>query len=95
MSKAGFDWLVVDLEHSVIELSEAEVLIRTIELCDCSPLVRLSENDSVQIKRVMDAGAHGIIVPMVNNAEDALRAVESVYYPTKGKRGVGLARAQG
>lgn len=94
MARAGFDWLTIDLEHSVIDLFEAESLIRTIDLCDCSPLVRLSENDSVQIKRVMDAGAHGIIVPMVNNAEDAVRAVEAVYYPTKGKRGVGLARAQ-
>ena len=95
MSMAGFDWLVIDLEHSVVDLFEAESLIRIIDLCDCSPLVRLSENDSVQIKRVMDAGAQGIIIPMVNNAEDALRAVDSVYYPTKGTRGVGLARAQG
>jgi 2-dehydro-3-deoxyglucarate aldolase len=95
MSNAGFDWLTIDLEHSVIDLFEAESLIRTIDLCGCSPLVRLSENDSVQIKRVMDAGAHGVIVPMVKNAEDAIRAVESVYYPTKGNRGVGLARAQG
>jgi len=95
MARAGFDWLAIDLEHSVIDLFEAEILIRTIESFGCSPLVRLSENNSVQIKRVMDAGSHGIIVPMVKNVEDALRAVESVYYPTKGTRGVGLARAQG
>jgi 2-dehydro-3-deoxyglucarate aldolase len=95
MAKAGFDWLTVDLEHSVITIREAEELIRVIDLWGSVPLVRLSSNDSVQIKRVMDAGAHGVIVPMVNSAEDARRAVEAVYYPPEGKRGVGLARAQG
>jgi len=95
MAKAGFAWLTVDLEHSVITIREAEELIRVIDLCGVVPLVRLSANDPVQIKRVMDAGAHGVIVPMVNTAEDALRAVEAVRYPAEGKRGVGLARAQG
>ena len=73
MAKAGFDWLVVDLEHSVITIREAGELIRVIELCSVVPLVRLSANDPVQIKRVMDAGAHGIIVPMVNTREDAIK----------------------
>lgn len=95
MAKAGFDWLVVDLEHSVITIGEAEELIRVIDLCGVVPLIRLSANDPVQIKRVMDAGAHGIIVPMVNSKSDAEKAVEAVYYPVRGKRGVGLARAQG
>ena len=95
MAKAGFDWLVVDLEHSVITIREAEELIRIIELCGVFPLVRLSANDPVQIKRVMDSGAEGIIVPMTNTKEDAQQAVESIYYPPKGQRGVGLARAQG
>jgi len=95
MARAGFDWLVVDLEHSVITIREAEELIRVIDLCGVVPLVRLSANDPVQIKRVMDAGAHGIIVPMVNSAEEARRAVEALRYPPEGKRGVGLARAQG
>lgn len=95
MAKAGFDWLVVDLEHSVITIGEAEELIRVIDLCSVVPLVRLSANDPVQIKRVMDAGAHGIIVPMVNSKSEAEKAAEAVYYPVRGKRGVGLARAQG
>jgi len=95
MAKAGFDWLVVDLEHSVITIREAEELIRVIDLCGVVPLVRLSSNDSVQIKRVMDAGAHGVIVPMVNSVEEARNAVKSVRYPPNGQRGVGLARAQG
>ena len=95
MARSGFDWLAVDLEHSVISIHEAGDLIRTIDLCGVSPLVRLSANDPVQIKRVMDAGAHGIIVPMVNSADEARRAVSSVRYPPIGQRGVGLARAQG
>ena len=95
MAKSGFDWLVVDLEHSVISVSEAENLIRVIELCGVAPLVRLSANDPVQIKRMMDAGAHGIIIPMVNSATEAEQAVAAVRYPPHGIRGVGLARAQG
>lgn len=95
MAKAGFDWLVVDMEHSVITIREAEELIRVIDLCGVAPLVRLSSNDPIQIKRVMDAGAHGIIVPMVNSVSEAKQAVSAVRYPPQGTRGVGLARAQG
>lgn len=95
MARAGFDWLAVDMEHSVITIREAEELIRVIDLCGVAPLVRLSSNDPIQIKRVMDAGAHGIIVPMVNSAGEAKQAVSAVRYPPQGTRGVGLARAQG
>lgn len=95
MSSAGFDWLVVDMEHSAITLAEAQGLIRTIELSGPVPLVRVGANDPTAIKRVMDAGAHGVVVPMVNSAEDARRAVAAVKYPPVGTRGVGLARAQG
>ncbi|MBU0468125.1 MAG: 2,4-dihydroxyhept-2-ene-1,7-dioic acid aldolase [Candidatus Omnitrophica bacterium] len=94
MAKAGFDWLTIDLEHSAITLSEAQKLLQVIELSGVTPLVRVGSNDPVIIKRVMDAGAHGIIIPMVNTQEDAVAAVEFAYYPPKGKRGVGLARAQ-
>jgi 2-dehydro-3-deoxyglucarate aldolase len=95
MSKAGYEWLVVDLEHSVITIREAEDLIRIIDLAGVIPLVRLTSNNNDQIKRVMDAGAKGIIVPMVNSPEQAQQAIEAVKYPPDGKRGIGLARAQG
>jgi 2-keto-3-deoxy-L-rhamnonate aldolase RhmA len=95
MAKAGFDWVVVDLEHSVINIDVAGDLIRTIDLCGVSPLVRLTSNDPDQIKRVMDAGAHGIVVPSVNAAVDAERAVTATRYAPRGSRGVGLGRAQG
>lgn len=94
MSRAGFDWLAVDLEHSVITIREAEELIRVIDLSGVVPLVRLTSNDSNLIKRVMDAGAYGVIVPMVNSVSDAEDAVRSIKYPPLGTRGVGLARAQ-
>lgn len=95
MAKAGFDWLVIDLEHSVISIDIAGELIRTIDLCGVAPLVRLTSNDPNQIKRVMDAGAHGIVVPMVNTSDEAARAVAATRYAPAGSRGVGLARAQG
>lgn len=94
-ARSGFDWLAVDMEHSVITIREAEELIRVINLAGVIPLVRLTSNNSDQIKRVMDAGAHGIIIPMVNTAADAIKAVEAIKYPPMGKRSVGLARAQG
>ena len=95
LARIGFDWLVVDLEHSTISLEQAGELIRVIELSGVAPLVRLTSNDENQIKRIMDAGAHGIVVPMVNSAEDARSAVSATRYAPHGTRGVGLARAQG
>ena len=94
MAAAGFDWLVVDMEHSAITLDSAQDLIRIIELSGVSPLVRVGHNQPNLIKRVMDAGSHGVIVPMVNSGKEAEQAVGSVKYPPEGFRGVGLARAQ-
>ena len=94
MAKSGFDWLTIDMEHSAITLPIAQDMIRIIELSGCVPLVRVGTNDSVLIKRVLDAGAYGIIVPMINTKKDAEQAVKAAYYPPTGARGVGLARAQ-
>jgi len=95
MCRAGFDWLAVDMEHSAITLSDCQQLVQIIELSGLTPLVRVEKNDANIIKRVMDAGAHGVIVPMVNDKSDAEKAVSAVKYPPIGTRGVGLARAQG
>lgn len=92
---AGFDWLAIDMEHSVITLDVAQQLMQVIEARGAVPLVRLPENDATVIKRVMDAGAAGVIVPMVNSPEDAARAVRATRYPPLGSRGLGIARAQG
>ena len=87
MASAGFDWLTVDMEHSAIELAQAQSLIQVIGLSGVVPLVRVGSNDKNLIKRVMDAGAHGVIVPMVNTKEDALNAVNAVKYPVERARG--------
>ena len=94
MASAGFNWLTIDMEHSAIEISEAQNLIAHIQANKMDALVRVGKNEEVIIKRVLDAGANGIIVPMVNSKNDAIKAVEYVKYPPQGKRGVGLARAQ-
>jgi len=94
MCKSGFDWVCIDLEHSSIGLREAEDLIRVIDLSGKIPLVRLSSNDPVQIKRVMDSGARGIVVPVVNTLEHVESAFKAMQFPKEGMRGVGLARAQ-
>lgn len=94
MAQAGYDWLTIDMEHSAITIDIAQDMIRVIELYGVVPLVRVGDNDPTMIKRVMDAGAHGVIVPMVNSKQDAERAVGAVKYPPRGFRGVGLARAQ-
>jgi 2-dehydro-3-deoxyglucarate aldolase len=95
MAAAGFDWLVLDTEHSILELSEVQMLIQVLDGRQCPAIVRLTSNHPDQVKRVMDAGATGVMVPMIKTAADAEAAVRAVYYPPRGQRGVGLARAQG
>tara|TARA_B100000700_G_C14946036_1_gene809231 strand:+ start:9 stop:824 length:816 start_codon:yes stop_codon:yes gene_type:complete len=95
MSQAGFPWLVIDMEHSVIDFETMQSMFLALELNKCTPLVRLSGKDPNQVKRVLDAGAYGIIVPMVNTQEEAKLMLNSIKYPPIGERSVGLARAQG
>jgi 2-keto-3-deoxy-L-rhamnonate aldolase RhmA len=93
MARAGFDWLAIDLEHGFINLDTAFRLIQTIDNAGALPIVRLHENDPSTIRRVMDAGAGGVIVPMINTAEEARKAVDAVKYSPEGKRSFGLGRA--
>ncbi|NKI31201.1 HpcH/HpaI aldolase family protein [Croceivirga thetidis] len=94
MSTAGFEWLTIDIEHSAIDFQTLQNLLSHIQGNGMEGLVRVSENNETIIKRVMDAGANGVIVPMVKSAEEAKKAVSWVKYPPFGKRGVGLSRAQ-
>jgi 2-keto-3-deoxy-L-rhamnonate aldolase RhmA len=94
MADAGFDWLCIDMEHSVTDYFEAQQLIMAIQSKGLKAFVRVGENNSRIIKRILDAGADGIIVPSVSSREEAIKAVQSVKYPPFGKRGVGLSRAQ-
>lgn len=94
LSNAGFDFLVIDIEHNLIDNAMMQALITTIQAKGVAAFVRVSKNEEVVIKHVLDAGADGIIVPMVCTREDAEKAVNYAKYPPRGKRGVGLARAQ-
>ena len=94
MASSGFDWLCIDMEHSIIDYEKAQDLILTIQSKGLDAYVRVGENNQRIIKRVLDAGADGIIVPSVNSLLEAKKAVSSVKYPPFGKRGVGLGRAQ-
>ena len=98
MAAVGFDWLVVDAEHSALSTRDVQDHLRAMAVHRCPGIVRLAANDPVRIKRALDAGAEGIMVPMVNSAAEARAAVLAARYPTatsEGRRGVGLARAQG
>lgn len=95
MALAGFEFLVVDLEHSPTSLETTAEIIRVVDLVGTSPLVRVTSNDPHLIKRVLDAGAHGIVVPNITTADEARAAVRATRYAPLGDRGVGLHRAQG
>jgi len=94
LASAGFDWLVLDLEHSAIDYQKTQEMMAHIQAHGMQGLVRVSSNDPVVIKRSMDIGADGVIIPMVLNHKEAQKAVDAVRYPPLGNRGVGLSRAQ-
>ncbi len=93
-SSNDFDWICIDMEHSPISFETCEEMIRSIEFSNSLPVVRLSSNSEENIKRVMDSGAKGIIVPMVKSLECLSEAFNAMHYPPRGTRGLGLARAQ-
>ena len=95
LAMAGYDWIVIETEHTAIDVSEVLRLIIAIEQRGSVPLVRLAWNDPIQAKAVLDSGAAGVLIPMVNTKADAELAVSMTKYPPLGSRGVGLARAQG
>lgn len=92
-SYAGFDWLLFDTEHSPLSIETLQHLIQAMDGTDTVPLVRVAWNDPVLIKRALDVGAYGIVVPWVNSKEDAFNAVRACRYPPTGIRGVGPRRA--
>jgi 2-dehydro-3-deoxyglucarate aldolase/4-hydroxy-2-oxoheptanedioate aldolase len=92
LAGAGFDWLFVDAEHGALE--PRDVLLTLQVVAGRTPcLVRIPALDEAWVKRVLDAGADGIIVPQVSTAEQAERAVRFAHYPPRGSRGLGTARA--
>jgi 2-keto-3-deoxy-L-rhamnonate aldolase RhmA len=95
LAMAGYDWVVIETEHTAIDISEVLRMVIAIEQRGSIPLVRLAWNDPIQAKAVLDSGAAGVLVPSINTKEEAELAVKMTKYPPIGFRGVGLARAQG
>lgn len=92
-ASVGFDYLVFDTEHAPLSNETVQKLIQSIGCGKVTPFVRVAWNDQVLIKLALDIGAHGLIIPFVNNKEDAIRAVAATKYPPAGMRGIGPRRA--
>src|ERR687890_2715017 len=88
MGYSGFDFLVVDMEHVPIEISDLAGVLRAIGCTPADAVVRLAWNDQILVKRALDAGAQTIMLPFVQTAEQASRAVSFARYPPDGVRGV-------
>src|SRR5262245_5223858 len=89
MARAGFDYLTTDIEHSLVDWETATHMFAAIADSGCTALARVPANRHDHIKRVLDNGAHGIVVPMVNSRDEALAAVAAAKYPPVGNRSVG------
>ena len=92
LAHMAFDWLNVDMEHGSIDVRETRALFQVINTTDVVPTARVPWNDHVWIKRVLDAGAYGVVVPMVRTREEAERAVAACLYPPAGIRSIGSGR---
>jgi 2-keto-3-deoxy-L-rhamnonate aldolase RhmA len=91
---AGFDWAVLDMEHSPLDLMGLVHLLQAVGNTTMQPVVRVPWNDTVTVKRVLDAGASTVLFPFIQNAEEARRAVAATRYPPQGVRGMaGMGRA--
>ena len=94
LAEAGFDWLFVDGEHAPLDSARIQAILQAVGgRCPC--LVRIPSIDEVWIKRALDVGADGVIVPRIRSAAEAARVVDWCRYPPAGARSVGVGRAQG
>ena len=92
LAKAGFEWIAADCEHGEFENGDLGNFCRAVRQFDCTPLVRVKENAIMPIRRALDLEADGVIVPLVNSADEAKKAVEAAQYPPKGIRGFAWQR---
>lgn len=93
LAHIGWDWLVVDTEHSPVGMETIVHCFQAICTTPTIPLARVAGNDPILIKRLLDAGAMGLVIPMVNSPEEAVRAVEACRFPPVGRRSFGGGRA--
>lgn len=93
MGQAGYDWVAVDMEHGTVGHHQLPDLFRALELGGTLPLVRLAQGHPKDCKQALDAGAGGVIVPMVETAEQLIEVRNACRWPPSGTRGVGFSRA--
>jgi 2-keto-3-deoxy-L-rhamnonate aldolase RhmA len=94
MSHIGLDWLWFETEHSSLTLDNVLTMLQATNGADVSTVIRVPWNDKTMMKRALDLGPDGIIIPLVRTREEAEAAVRAMKYPPWGERGAGLARAQ-
>tara|TARA_B100000686_G_scaffold73546_1_gene79348 strand:- start:927 stop:1685 length:759 start_codon:yes stop_codon:yes gene_type:complete len=92
MGLLGFDFVIVDGEHTTFNPNLAEEHFRAAELRDISSVTRIGQNDQQVIQKFLDAGSQGVLMPLINNKLDATSVVDSVKYPPIGKRGLASGR---
>ena len=94
LAHSGFDWLLVEMEHNAIDMENVLNCFYAITTTDTVPFVRVAWNDPQALKRVLDIGAYGVVVPNVKSPEEAELAVQACRYPPDGFRGVGTLRGR-
>ena len=95
MASAGLHWVAIDMEHAPMSEGDIQGVFIAIEKCGAAPMVRLPSADPYFARRMLDAGAHGLIVPVVDSAAQFAEFSRYCLYPPIGKRGVGLSRCNG
>ena len=93
LAALGFDWLCIDMQHGLIDYSDLTYMLPAISTGHSIPLVRVPWNEPYEIMKALDAGAYGVIVPMVNNRAEAEQAIQACRYPPDGLRSFGPIRA--
>jgi 2-keto-3-deoxy-L-rhamnonate aldolase RhmA len=93
LSRLGFDWILLDAEHGPLGFETLQRMMQSMKGTECVPIVRPQWNDPVVIKRVLDIGAYGVLIPWVNSRDEAEKAVRACKYPPQGLRGYGPRRA--
>jgi 4-hydroxy-2-oxoheptanedioate aldolase len=93
LAKGGYDWVLVDMQHGCMGYETAVEMIRAIDLAGITPIVRVPWNEAGIVGRVLDAGAMGVVAPMINGVAEAQRLVEASLYPPAGRRSLGPVRA--
>lgn len=93
LGHVGFDWLVIETEHSAVDVAEVERMLMATSASASLPLVRVPPRDPVFIQRALDLGAMGVVVPLIRSAEEAREVVRATRFPPQGVRSFGPIRA--